>query len=259
MRKKSFSIFFFILSLCGFVPSVSALVLNPAQSITQIVTVQPIIVSDNSGINTANFFGTSSQKSIIEGFVDDIWAQAGIDVNFLTPNEWNNTFANWGAGGPPNNGGNERPGSDLNTVVNNGQTAGVSHADSNVINMYFVNIAAGFSLLADNQAAGLAFVGSNGITQYIGSQLLTFSNGREVIAGVVAHELGHNLGLDHPNPRIEGNLMTPRSNGDRLNREQINTALASNFSTVVPLPGAVWLFGSALLGLTTYYRRKKVI
>lgn len=257
MRKKSFSVFFFIVSICGFVPSVSALVLNPAQSITQIVNIQPIIVSDDSGINTANYFGTSSQKSIIEGFVDDIWAQAGIDVNFLTPNDWNNTFANWGAGGPPDNNGDSRSGSDLNTIINNGQIAGVSHADSNVINMYFVNIAAGFSLLSDNQAAGLAFVGSNGITQYIGSDLLTFSNGQETIAGVVAHEIGHNLGLNHPQPSINENLMS--DGGERLNLAQINTALASNFSTVVPLPGAVWLFGSALIGLATFYRRKRVI
>lgn len=261
MCKRS-RLIFFILSFYSFVPSVSALVLNPARSITQIVTVQPIIVSDDSGINTANFFGSFNQKSGIEHFVDDIWAQAGIDVNFLAANKWNNTFANWGEGGSPNNNGNKRPGSDLKTISNNGQRAGVTHADPNVINMFFTNIAAGFGLLSENQASGLAFVGSNGITQFVGSKILGFPNGQETVSSVVAHEIGHNLGLDHITE--DQNLMTPGSAGaERLNQTQIGIALASNFSTefttVVPLPAAVWLFGSALLGLTTFNRRKKTI
>lgn len=34
----------------------AVLVVNPAQPITDVVTVQPIIVSDNGGVNTANYF-----------------------------------------------------------------------------------------------------------------------------------------------------------------------------------------------------------
>jgi len=170
--------------------SATGLVVNDPLAITQVVNVQAIIVSDNDGTNTAEFFGNSNQQSIIEGFIDDIWAQAGIDINFLSANLWDDSFANNGITDP-------RPTSDLGTIVSAGADAGVASTDSTVINMYFVNVAAGFGLLSDNNAAGLAFVNDNGITQFVGSNLLSFTEGQEVIAGVAAHEIGHNLGLGH--------------------------------------------------------------
>lgn len=249
---------FGILALLGCMPASAALITNPAQAITQTVTIQPIIVSDNSGGNTANFFGTLTQQVSIEGLIDDIWAQAGIDVNFLAPSAWNNTFANWGAGGAPNNGNNRRPSSDLSTIRNNAISAGVAHANSNVINMFFVNIPAGFDLLSTNQAAGLAFISANGITQYVGSNLLGFLGGQEAIAGVVAHEIGHNLGLNHLN-EFE-NLMQSGGVGDRLNSIQIAIALRSNLSvvTAIPLPTALWFFSSGLLGLISISKSRKL-
>jgi len=244
LNKKLFSIaMLYFASFTG----VYALTVNPSQTISHRVTVQPIIVSDNDGSNTASFMGSASAQSEIEGYIDQIWGQAGIDVKFLNPNNWNNTFANWGAGGPPNNAGNTRPQSDLTTIVNDGASAGVTNSDSSIINIFFVKIAAGFGLLSDNNAAGLGYVSGNGITQYVGSNLLGFTGGREVVASVIAHEIGHNLGLVHTTP--DDNLMTPGGNGEILDSTQIATALGSDLVTAVPLPAAFWFMfsGFALL------------
>ncbi len=237
----------------GSVSSASAaLVTNSALAITDVVNIQTIIVSDDSGANTAEFFGNSAQQSIIEGFIDDIWAQAGIDINFLPSNSWNSSLANSGSGTLTDT----RPTSDLNSIVADGAAAGVASTNPDVINMYFVNIAAGFTLLSENTAAGLAFVDGNGITQYVGTNLLSFTGGQEVIASVVAHEIGHNLGLDHLT-EVE-NLLDSGSAGQRLNSAQISTALASNFSVaVVPVPPALLLFLSGL-GVLGFYKRKRV-
>ena len=141
------------------------LIIDPAQPITHTVTVNPIIVSDTSA-NTATYFGTPTQEAAIQGYIDDIWAQAGIDVAWKTPTAWTNDFAY--SGTPGNN--NPRPTSDLSAVVSAASSAGgVLDSDPNVLNMFFVEIAAGFSDTSENTANGLAFVGGNGITQHVGS------------------------------------------------------------------------------------------
>ncbi len=236
-------------------PASSALVLNSAMTITDVVTVQPIILSDTGGGNTANYFGDASQSATIMGHVDSIWAQAGIDVNFLSANTWNNTFANSGNGSDP------RPQSDLNTIATDGDAAGVSSGSLDIINMYFVLHSAGHSLLSANSAAGLASLPGNTVTQYVGTNLLGFAGGLEVIASVVAHEIGHNLGLGH---FMSGgqNLLQPGSSsdqGERLTAGQISTALASNLSasvTPVPIPPAIALFLSGL-AIFGFMRRKR--
>lgn len=252
-RSRIMMRFIFTLVLFGSVPSAfAALAINPAMDITQRVTVQPIIVADNNGSNRAEFFGTSAQQSIIEGFIDDIWAQAGIDVDFLPSTTWNSTDAN-------NN-------LSLFPTINAADAAGVNNSDPNVINMYFVNMMGG-GAPGENSASGVGVVDGNGVRQFVGTNLLDFTGGQEVIASVVAHEIGHNLGLPHI--VMADNLMQAAgssNDGEELNSAQIATALNSGLSVdvsvtppppppPVPVPAAAWLFGSALLGLVGIRRR----
>ena len=107
--------------------------------------------------------------------------------------------------------------------------------------MYFVEIAAGFSDVGENTANGLAFVGANGITQHVGDNLVSFLGGQELIAKVVSHEIGHNLGLFHfedvPN-LMQANGATGEA---RLIAAQIATARASQFVVAVPEPTSLAL------------------
>ncbi len=259
MKKNKLFLVFLISSLLGSATANASQVLNASQTLTNTITIQPIIVSDNNGSNTATFFGNSIEKGLIENLIDNIWAQAGIDINFLSSSVWNNSFANKG-----NSSDSIRPRGDLSLTTSSAFSEGITHSDDNVINMFFVKKAAGFGILNENTTAGLAKTPGNGISQYVGSNLLSFTAGREVIASVVAHEIGHNLGLTHTN--LSENLMKSNSDGDKLTASQINTALNSRFSTegvetptVIPVPAAFWLLGSGLIGLVSVKKSRKVL
>ena len=182
------------------------------------VTINPIIVSNSDGSNTAELFGTATQEAEIKRLIDEIYLQAQVDVEWLAPQAYNNTFANIGNGGT-------RPNSDLTTVVNAGDSAGIGNSSSLFIDMYFVEIAAGFADTTENTANGLAYVNDNGITMHVGDNLPSFLGGRDVVARVVAHEIGHNLGLDHVSDT--NNLM---NDGSDLTVSQITTIVNSSFT-----------------------------
>ena len=230
--------------------SSAALVVGLPIPITHEVRVQGIIVSEDDGTNTATYLGTLVQEGQIETLVDEIWSQAGIDITFLPTVDYNSTFALLGTSDP-------RPTSDLNTIVSQARSDGILHPDVRVINMFFVKNPAGFSTgLSANTAAGLAFVGGNGITQYIGANLPGFSGGRDSAASVISHEIGHNLGLHH---LVEAeNLMQPGGSSDpgaRFNASQITTAHNSNFSAmIVPEPSSLIL---SMVGAITLVSRRR--
>ena len=186
------------------------------------VTVQPIIASNSDGSNTAEFFGTDEEEVLIKRHINDIFFQARIEVNWLAPRAWNNTFANVGNGGP-------RPFSDAFEIFDIGDLDGVANSRSLTLNMFFVETAPGGDILAENTVSGVSLEGDNGVTFQVGDLLPGIEAGRETVARVAAHELAHNLGLS--NVSAAENLMNfPEISGSQLTSSQTAMLIDSRFS-----------------------------
>ncbi len=221
-----------VMIACHAVSTYAAITTNAALPINYQITVQPIILANDDGSNQALFLGSSAQQADIEMLVDQIWAQAGVDILWLEPNLWKNSTYNNGGVANPNA---------TNSAAN---SAGVTNPNSQVINAFFVN-QIGSSVPPSNFAFGLAFENFNGSTQFngtyqaLGSQTVSNASLRGVSSRVIAHELGHNLGLQHI--LQSSNLMLsddPNGTADeRLTSAQIDTVLQSGFVTPYQPPG----------------------
>ena len=188
-----------------------SLLSNP---IVERVFVQPIIVSDDDGSNTAFGFGNAEQEAEFKQRVNRIYNQAGVEVVFLSTNHWNNTFANGDRTV-------ERDVSEVREIITRGDAAGVGSSDPLVLDYYFINRVPG------GLFAGRAFLDDNGAVQ----QATSDSSVRA--AETFAHEIGHNFGLSHT---TFASLLGRNTSVALLTDAQIRQVLNSRFTQ--PIDGS---------------------
>ncbi len=232
-QRRHGPIFLAIAAATG--PLAAELAINPAATITRRVEVQPIRVSNTSG-TAATTFGSAANEAYIKGQINRVWSQAGIRIDWLPLVEYTNNFAYDGA--PENN---PRPVTHLNQILSQAPSPPKSPS-AIVVNLFFVQIVPGFAQRPANVVNGYAIVDGNGLTVYVGTTLFGTPNGPDGISRVIAHEIGHNLGLDHVANGME-NLMSPSGTTGRLTETQIQTVFTNNagtdgFDLIQPLPSS---------------------
>jgi len=190
------------------------------------VTIQPINVCDDSGQNCGN-----PTEKLFFAETRKIWAQADIDVTFLTFNQFNNSAFQTIDGST-----DTTPAPSLFGLINAADNG--NNADTAVINMWFLDNITGGSF-------GIAAIGSNGIA--IADETFAFNSGIGRL-DTIAHEIGHNFGLNHASALGDNfNLMeagsgrlspttiddiTPDGSGfDQLSESQRGVVLTSLFIT----------------------------
>jgi hypothetical protein len=173
-------------------PAQGANVLSPALPVSQVLTVQPIIVCDNSGLNCA----PSSGLTAYETMANTIYDQSGIGIAFAPPEYYDNSSYLTPHAETTTSSFFDTA-HDLVRLPGHGQST-----DPNTLNVFIVdNIVVTTNGVVSTTAHsyGYGLIGGNGAIIATSPDSL----GKVAAADTLAHELGHNLGLVHSDAPVQ--------------------------------------------------------
>ena len=140
-----------------------------------VIIVQPIVMQGDDGKNPASM-------AIPEDLVDKAYQRAGVDFYFLEPLFYNNTKARDGL-------------INLDQIVKMATKDGFIRGQGDIVNMFFVNTVDGNKgpLGRGMMGGSLTFIALGDVRE----RDADISQQKYMEAFVIAHEVGHNLGLKH--------------------------------------------------------------
>jgi len=158
-----------------------------------ILIVQPIVVQSDEGTNPASM-------ALPEDLVDLAYSKAKVDFHFLEPIYFNNTKARDGQ-------------INLDSIVKLAKNRNYIKGQNDIVNMFFVNAVDG-----KNGPLGRGMMGGNITFITLGNEI--GKKNANMQAFVIAHEVGHNLSLEHAvnDENVPDNIPNIQGDGDYEDR-----------------------------------------
>lgn len=173
-----------------------------------VIIVQPIVIQGDNGKDPASM-------ALPEDLVDQAFAKAGVDFYFLEPLFYNNSKARDGL-------------INLDEIVKMATKDGFIRGQGDIVNMFFVNAVDGRKgpLGRGMMQGNLTFIALGSVQNR--DPKANISQQKYMEAFVIAHEVGHNLGLKHAvNDKNVPNDI-PNIQGDGDFSERINPKYSLN-------------------------------